>query len=127
MLKYVMCITLPTVQCLLYMHRCLSTQADVDNAVKAARKAFALGSEWRTMDASGRGRLLYKLADLIERDLTYLVVSIVSLITASEQTSTYLVHRYRCLSSCRSHCSKLTKQVGSNRSQNSQVRCRQFR
>jgi len=48
-------------------------QADVDNAVKAARKAFDLGSEWRTMDASGRGRLLYKLADLIERDLTYLV------------------------------------------------------
>ena len=50
-------------------------QADVDNAVKAARKAFELGSEWRTMDASARGRLLYKLADLIERDLDYLTVS----------------------------------------------------
>ncbi|XP_023578728.1 retinal dehydrogenase 1-like isoform X1 [Octodon degus] len=43
-------------------------KADVDKAVKAAREAFAIGSPWRTMDASERGRLLYKLADLIERD-----------------------------------------------------------
>lgn len=43
-------------------------KADIDKAVQAARKAFKLGSEWRTMDASARGRLLYKLADLIERD-----------------------------------------------------------
>ncbi|KAM9329576.1 aldehyde dehydrogenase 1A1-like [Gastrophryne carolinensis] len=42
--------------------------ADVDKAVKAAREAFALGSTWRTMDASQRGRLLNKLADLMERD-----------------------------------------------------------
>ncbi|EPY73928.1 retinal dehydrogenase 1 [Camelus ferus] len=41
---------------------------DVDKAVKAARQAFQIGSPWRTMDASERGRLLYKLADLIERD-----------------------------------------------------------
>ncbi|KAB1272178.1 Retinal dehydrogenase 1, partial [Camelus dromedarius] len=41
---------------------------DVDKAVKAAREAFQIGSPWRTMDASERGRLLYKLADLIERD-----------------------------------------------------------
>ncbi|MBO8631286.1 aldehyde dehydrogenase family protein, partial [Staphylococcus aureus] len=27
---------------------------------------------WRRMDASDRGRLLYRLADLIERDRTYL-------------------------------------------------------
>jgi len=47
-------------------------KADVDKAVVAARKAFQLGSPWRTMDASQRGRLLYKLADLIERDHTYL-------------------------------------------------------
>ncbi|CAG2105416.1 unnamed protein product [Medioppia subpectinata] len=43
-------------------------KADVDKAVKAAQKAFELGSEWRTMDASQRGRLINKLADLIERD-----------------------------------------------------------
>uniref|UniRef100_A0A8C5L8A0 aldehyde dehydrogenase (NAD(+)) n=1 Tax=Jaculus jaculus TaxID=51337 RepID=A0A8C5L8A0_JACJA len=43
-------------------------KADVDKAVKAARQAFQIGSPWRTMDASERGRLLYKLAELIERD-----------------------------------------------------------
>ena len=49
-------------------------RADVDKAVKAASQAFRLGSEWRTMDASERGRLMFKLADLIERDRTYLAV-----------------------------------------------------
>jgi aldehyde dehydrogenase (NAD+) len=39
--------------------------ADIDLAVKAARKAFDSGP-WRTMDARDRGRLMYKLADLIE-------------------------------------------------------------
>ncbi|XP_063105786.1 aldehyde dehydrogenase 1A1-like [Cavia porcellus] len=43
-------------------------KADVDKAVQAARQAFQIGSPWRTMDASERGRLLHKLADLIERD-----------------------------------------------------------
>lgn len=47
----------------------------MDKAVKAARAAFQLGSPWRRMDASDRGRLLYRLADLIERDRTYLAVS----------------------------------------------------
>ena len=47
-------------------------KADIDMAVAAAREAFSLGSPWRTMDASQRGRLLYKLADLIERDKEYL-------------------------------------------------------
>uniref|UniRef100_A0A673TFV4 aldehyde dehydrogenase (NAD(+)) n=1 Tax=Suricata suricatta TaxID=37032 RepID=A0A673TFV4_SURSU len=45
---------------------------DVDRAVKAARAAFQLGSPWRHMDASDRGRLLNRLADLIEQDRTYL-------------------------------------------------------
>jgi aldehyde dehydrogenase (NAD+) len=39
--------------------------ADIDLAVKAARKAFDSGP-WRKMDARDRGRLLNKLADLIE-------------------------------------------------------------
>jgi len=43
-------------------------KADVDVAVAAARAAFKPGSEWRKMDASARGKLIYKLADLIERD-----------------------------------------------------------
>lgn len=46
--------------------------ADVDVAVEAANKAFQLGSPWRTMNASQRGSLLHKLADLMERDRTYL-------------------------------------------------------
>ncbi|KAG0720058.1 Aldehyde dehydrogenase, mitochondrial [Chionoecetes opilio] len=47
-------------------------KADVEKAVKAARAAFELNSEWRQMDAYDRGRLLYKLSDLIERDRVYL-------------------------------------------------------
>jgi len=45
---------------------------DVDAAVKAASKAFRLDSPWRTMDASRRGKLLHKFADLLERDSEYL-------------------------------------------------------
>ena len=41
---------------------------DVDKAVKAARKAFDEGP-WRRMAASERGRLMYKLADLIEKNI----------------------------------------------------------
>ncbi len=42
-------------------------KADVDLAVKAARKAFEEGP-WPKMNASERGRLLNKLADLIEQN-----------------------------------------------------------
>jgi len=41
--------------------------ADVDLAVKAARKAFDSGP-WRKTDARDRGRLMNKLADLIEQN-----------------------------------------------------------
>ncbi|XP_008279045.1 retinal dehydrogenase 1-like isoform X1 [Stegastes partitus] len=41
---------------------------DVDEAVRSARAAFQTGSPWRCMDASDRGRLLNRLADLVERD-----------------------------------------------------------
>lgn len=47
-------------------------EADIDFAVDAANKAFKLGSPWRTMDASQRGVLLNRLADLMQRDHTYL-------------------------------------------------------
>lgn len=47
-------------------------KADVDLAVAAAKKAFHRYSEWRVMDASQRGRLLLKLADLMDRDVKYL-------------------------------------------------------
>ncbi len=41
--------------------------ADVDAAVRAARAAFESGP-WRKMNASARGRLLHRLADLIENN-----------------------------------------------------------
>ncbi|XP_029019089.1 aldehyde dehydrogenase 1A1-like [Betta splendens] len=41
---------------------------DVDKAVRSARAAFQMGSPWRSMDASDRGYLLNRLADLVERD-----------------------------------------------------------
>ncbi|KAI8422643.1 hypothetical protein MSG28_006420 [Choristoneura fumiferana] len=47
-------------------------KADIDLAVQAAKKAFHRYSEWRTLDASQRGRLLLKLADLMDRDAKYL-------------------------------------------------------
>jgi aldehyde dehydrogenase (NAD+) len=40
---------------------------DVNKAVKAARKAFDNGP-WRRMSAAERGRLMYKLADLVEKN-----------------------------------------------------------
>lgn len=48
-------------------------KSDIDLAVKAARDAFKLGSPWRIMDASARGSLMMKFADLLERDLDYIV------------------------------------------------------
>src|SRR5205807_4492268 len=42
-------------------------KADIDKAVKAARKAFDKGP-WKKMNARERGRCMYKLADLIEQN-----------------------------------------------------------
>jgi aldehyde dehydrogenase (NAD+) len=43
---------------------------EVDQAVAAARKAFDdRGGPWRKMSASDRGKLIWKLADLIERNI----------------------------------------------------------
>jgi aldehyde dehydrogenase (NAD+) len=44
-----------------------ATAPDVDKAVKAARRALESGP-WSKMDAADRGRLLFKLADLIEKE-----------------------------------------------------------
>jgi len=43
-------------------------RADIDAAVKAARKAFDSGP-WSRMTASERGKLIWKLADLLEQHL----------------------------------------------------------
>jgi acyl-CoA reductase-like NAD-dependent aldehyde dehydrogenase len=42
-------------------------KADVDDAVRAARKAFE-DSKWSTMNPHQRARMLYKIADLIEKN-----------------------------------------------------------
>src|SRR5688572_1821455 len=42
-------------------------KSDVDKAVKAARRAFE--KSWKRTNARERGRLLYKLADLIEKNM----------------------------------------------------------
>ncbi len=47
-----------------------ASSADVDRAVQAARRAFDDRSgPWRKMSASERGRLIWKLADLVEKNI----------------------------------------------------------
>src|SRR5438477_4277364 len=41
---------------------------DIERAVRAARAAFETGP-WSKMTASGRGRLIWKLGDLLEQNL----------------------------------------------------------
>lgn len=65
-----------------------SGKADVDKAVKAAKDAFKLGSPWRKMDSSERGYLINKLADLVERDRTYLA-SLETLDNGKPYTASY--------------------------------------
>lgn len=59
-------------------------QADVEAAYQAAAVAFQRGSVWRNLDASARGLLLFRLADLLERDAT-----IVANIEALDNGKTY--------------------------------------
>jgi len=47
-------------------------KAEVNAAVVAARSAMKFGSPWRTMDASQRGKLIDKFANLMERDKEYI-------------------------------------------------------
>ncbi|XP_040395943.1 retinal dehydrogenase 1 [Cygnus olor] len=75
-------------------------KADVDKAVKAARRAFELGSPWRTMDASERGRLLNKLADLVERER--LILATMEAIDGGKLFSTaYLMDLGACIKTLR--------------------------
>jgi len=47
-----------------------ASSQDVDRAVQAARRAFEdRGGAWRKLSASERGRLIWKLADLIEKNI----------------------------------------------------------
>lgn len=64
--------------------------ADIDIAVQAANKAFKRNSPWRTMDASQRGVLLNRLADLMERDQKYLA-SLETLDNGKPYSSSYIM------------------------------------
>ena len=45
-------------------------KAEVDQAVAAARKAFDdVGGPWRKMSASERGKVLWRIADLIDKNI----------------------------------------------------------
>ena len=46
------------------------SQVDVDSAVEAARKAF--DTTWSQTDAHEKGRIMYRLADLIEKNAEWL-------------------------------------------------------
>lgn len=45
----------------------VATKEDVHRAVKAAKRAFQPESEWRRMNARDRGKLMFRLADLMEQ------------------------------------------------------------
>ena len=45
---------------------------DVDKAVEAARAAMKRNSPWRKMSPANRGKILGKLADIIERDSAFI-------------------------------------------------------
>lgn len=42
-----------------------ASKEDVDLAVKAAQEAFEIGSDWRNMDGSARGKLMNRLVVII--------------------------------------------------------------
>src|SRR5271169_2293237 len=42
-------------------------QEDINRAVSAARASFQKGSPWKKLTPSERGRLMWKLADLLEK------------------------------------------------------------
>lgn len=94
-------------------------KADVDIAVAAAKKAFARGSEYRKLDVSARGKLLWKLADLFERDM-YTLANLESLDNGKTFTKAVFdihgciaVFRYYA-GWCDKHCGKTIPADGTN-------------
>jgi aldehyde dehydrogenase (NAD+)/betaine-aldehyde dehydrogenase len=73
-------------------------EADVEHAVAAARRAFESGP-WPAMTATGRGRLLYRLADLVAEhaaDLAHLeTVDTGKIIRETRGQAAYVAQFYR--------------------------------
>ncbi|XP_071449716.1 aldehyde dehydrogenase, mitochondrial isoform X2 [Hetaerina americana] len=86
-------------------------KADVDRAVQAAHDAFKLGSPWRRMDASDRGVLLNKLADLIERDSCYLA-SLLTLDNGKTYSQSYAIEVPGCVKTLRYYAGFADKNHG---------------
>jgi phenylacetaldehyde dehydrogenase len=49
-------------------------QEDIERAVRAARQAFAYDSPWRRMSPSARGKLIWRIGDLIEQHVDELAM-----------------------------------------------------
>lgn len=88
-----------------------SGKADVDQAVQAARDAFKLGSTWRQMDASHRGYLLNRLADLLERDRAY-VASLETLDNGKPFLASYHIDVQNCIKNLRYYAGWADKNHG---------------
>lgn len=71
----------------------------MDKAVKSARAAFQMGSPWRSMNASDRGQLLSRLADLVERD--QLLLAVRTNIFECTPMRGHVVRRLELISVCR--------------------------
>ncbi|XP_046400388.1 aldehyde dehydrogenase, mitochondrial [Ischnura elegans] len=86
-------------------------KADVDLAVQAAHEAFKFGSPWRRMDASDRGVLLNRLADLIERDSVYLA-SLLTIDNGKTFSQSYAVEVPGCVKTLRYYAGFADKNHG---------------
>ena len=73
----------------------------MEKAVAAARAAFQPGSAWRKKDASARGVMINKLADLVQKNIIMLAVSrMIQLYTAQYTfyTCMYILHNMASIS-----------------------------
>ncbi|ETE65935.1 Aldehyde dehydrogenase family 1 member A3, partial [Ophiophagus hannah] len=86
---------------------------DIDKAVEAAKTAFQSGSVWRQMDAASRGRLLNKLADLIERDREVLA-TLETLDTGKPFLQAFFVDLEGCIKTLRYYAGWADKIQGKN-------------
>ncbi|KAK9394078.1 aldehyde dehydrogenase family 1 member A3-like [Crotalus adamanteus] len=86
---------------------------DIDKAVEAAKTAFQSGSLWRQVDAASRGRLLNKLADLIERDRTVLA-TLETLDTGKPFLQAFFVDLEGCIKTLRYYAGWADKIQGKN-------------
>ncbi|XP_060073232.1 retinal dehydrogenase 2-like [Ylistrum balloti] len=86
-------------------------KADIDKAVKAAQAAFQPKTPWRLMNASQRGVLLNKLADLMERDRIY-ISSLETLDNGKPFRDMYMNDMTMAINTCRYYAGWTDKIMG---------------